>query len=72
MPREWYVNEALHSFRRLKSVLDDLTEEEVLAALHLEHGSRRRRTLLRLLTDRAVELHLRTFHANLEEKIHGT
>lgn len=70
--REWYINEALHSFRRLKSILGELTEEEVLAALKLEHGSRRRHTLIGVLTARAEQLHLRSFHANLEEKIHGT
>lgn len=70
--REWYVSEALHSFRRLKSVLDELTEEEVLAALKLEHGSRRRHTLIGVLTAKAEQFHSEKFHANLEEKIHGT
>ena len=64
--REWYVNEALHSFRRLQSILGELTEAEAVAALSLERGSRRRKTIMRLLTDRAVELHLRVFHNNLD------
>ena len=64
--REWYINEALHSFRRLQSILGELTEAEALAALSLERSSRRRKTIMRLLTDRAVELHLRVFHNNLD------
>lgn len=70
--REWYVNEALHSFRRLKAVLDELTEAEAVAALKLERGTRRRSTVVRLLTAQVEKLHLRSFNANLEEKIHGT
>lgn len=64
--REWYVSEALHSFRRLKSVLDELTEEEVLAALKLEHGSRRRHTLIGVLTARAEQFHLKKFRLDLD------
>lgn len=60
--REWYVSEALHSFRRLKSVLGDMTEGEVRAALKLEHASRRRRTLLRVLTARAEQFHMEKFN----------
>jgi hypothetical protein len=64
--REWYINEALHSFRRLKSILGELPEAEAVAALSLERSSRRRKTVMRLLTDRAVELHVRIFHNNLD------
>lgn len=70
--REWHVSEALHSFRRLKSILDELTEEEVLAALKIEHGSLRRQSVIQLLTKRAEQLNLSTFHAKLKEEIHGT
>lgn len=72
MPREWHMNEALHSFRRLKSILDQLTEEEVLAALKLEHGSRRRHTLIRVLTARAEQFHRSSFNSKLEESINGS
>lgn len=64
--REWYINEALHSFRRLKSILGELTEEEVLAALKLEHGSRRRHTLIGVLTARAEQFHLKKFRLDLD------
>jgi hypothetical protein len=67
MPREWYISEALHSVRRLRAVIDDLTEDEVLAALELEAGSRRRASVLDLLVDRAVF----QFKAKLKERIHG-
>ena len=70
--REWYINEALHSFRRLKVVLNDLTEEEAIAALKLERSTRRRSTVVRLLAAQVEKLHLRNFNANLEENIHGT
>lgn len=66
--REWHINEALHSFRRLQSIVDQLTEAEAIAALELERGSRRRKTVMRLLTDRAVALHLRIFHDNLNQR----
>lgn len=69
--RDWYISEALHSFRRLKSVLEDLTEDEVEAALKLEHGSRRRSTVMRLLTKKAEQFNRSLFVTTLKEKIHG-
>lgn len=67
--RDWYISEALHSFRRLKSVLNDLTEDEVEAALKLEHSSRRRSTVLRLLTTKAGHFNRRSFDAALKERV---
>lgn len=72
MPREWYINEALTSYRRMKAVLTDMTEEEVVAALRLERSAGRRRTIIDALTTRAEQLHVANFHATLERKIHGT
>lgn len=69
--RDWYISEALQSFRRLKSVLEDLTEDEVEAALKLEHGSRRRATVVRLLTAKAAQFNRSTFTTTLKEKING-
>lgn len=69
--RDWYISEALHSFRRLKSVINDLTEDEVEAALKLEHGSRRRASVTRLLTTRAAQFNRSTFKAMLKEKLNG-
>jgi predicted RNA binding protein with dsRBD fold (UPF0201 family) len=72
MPREWYINEALYSIRRLRSVLHELSEDEVHAALKLEQSSRRRESITRLLTKRAAEINAVSFNANLKEIIHGT
>lgn len=72
LPRQWYISEATHSFRRLGQVIDDLTAEEVVAALKLEMGTRRRSTLLRRLEAQAAKLNTRNFNANLKENIHGT
>lgn len=69
--RDWYISEALYSFRRLKSVLNDLTEDEVEAALKLEHSSRRRASVIRLLTTRAAQFNRSSFNAILKEKING-
>lgn len=54
--RKWYIDEALHSFTRLMSVINDMTEEEVYAALALEAGSRRRKSLMDRLIGRAARL----------------
>ena len=72
MIRQWFISEALHSFRRLSAVLDELTEEEVIAALKLETGTRRRSTLIKTLSARAVKMNATNFNANLKENIHGT
>lgn len=72
MPREWYVNEALHSVRRLRAVLHELSEDEVLAALKLEHSSRRRESITRILKKRVAEINAVFFNAKLEENIHGS
>lgn len=70
--RNWYISEALHSFRRLKSVINDMTEDEVEAALKLEHSSRRRSTVLNLLKSKAGQFNRRSFDATLKEKLHGS
>jgi len=49
----WLVNEALTSVRKLRQNIDLLTEEEVLAALKLELGSRRRKHVVALLQTKA-------------------
>lgn len=72
MVRDWYISEALHSFRRLKSILVELSEDEVLAALKLEHSSGRRSTVIRLLTTTAAKFNRSTFDLTLKENIHGT
>ena len=70
--RQWYVSEALDSVRRLNDILDELSEEEVIAALELESGSRRRRSIVERLISRAVRLNELKYVAHLKEKYHGT
>jgi hypothetical protein len=53
-------------------MLDELTEEEVLACLELEAGSRRRQSILDRLISRAVRLNELTYNRQLKEKFHGT
>lgn len=57
---DWLITEALTSVRRLRQVIDELTEEEVLAALKLELGSCRRKHVVILLQTKARKLYQQT------------
>jgi hypothetical protein len=70
--RQWQVTEALSSMRRLADLIDELTEAEVLAALELEAGSQRRRSIVDRLISRAVRLNELNYSKTLKEKYHGT
>ena len=70
--RRYYIDLALKSYASLVAVLDELTEEEVLACLHLEASSRRRQSILDRLTSRAVRLNELLYNRQLKEKFHGT
>lgn len=70
--RQWMVSEALSSMRRLHDLIDELTEEEVLAALELESGSSRRASIIDRLISRAVRLNELKYSKTLKEKYHGT
>lgn len=70
--RRFYINQALTSFKCLSAVLDELTEEEVLACLRLESSSRRRQSILDRLISRAVRLNELTYNRHLKEKFNGT
>jgi len=70
--RQWHVSEALSSMRRLHELIDELTEEEVLAALELESGSQRRASIIDRLISRAVRLNEIKYSKQLKEKYHGT
>ncbi len=69
--RQWRVTEALSSMRRLNELIDDLSEEEVIAALELESGSQRRRSIVDRLISRAVRLNELKYAKYLKEKYHG-
>ena len=69
--RSWYVTEALVSMRRLHELMDELTEGEILAALELESGTRRRHTIINRLISRATRFNEITYNAELKEKYHA-
>lgn len=70
--RRFQIDQALHTFKSLTSVLEELTEEEVLACLKLEASSRRRQSILDRLISRAVRINELSYSTRLKEKFHGT
>lgn len=68
----WNVGQALKSYVGLISVLDKLTEQEVLAALKLEAATQRRRSIIDRLISRAVRIREIAYSRQLKEKFHGT
>ena len=69
--RKWYLDRALASYPSLKAVIGEQLLEEVIAALDLESGSLRRRSLIDRLISRAVRLNEVSFNRQLKEKYHG-
>lgn len=69
--RQWHFAQALDSYTSLKKVVNELTEEEVLAALDLESRALRRRSLIDRLISRAVRLNEINYSRQLKEKTHG-
>jgi regulator of replication initiation timing len=69
--RKWHLAQAVDSFTTLKTVLNELTEEEVHAALDLESSTLRRRSLIDRLISRAVRLNEINFSRQLKEKYRG-
>lgn len=70
--RKWYMNQALASYASLNQVVNELTEEEVLACLNLEAASRRRRSIINRLIQRAVRLRAIETTRQLKEQFHAT
>jgi len=70
--RKHLVGQALSSFSALHDVINDLTEDEVLAALDLEAATNRRRSLIDRLISRAVRINEQRYQRHLKEKYHGT
>lgn len=66
--RKWHLAQAVDSFSSLAGVLDELTLEEILAALDLESRSNRRRSLIDRLISRAVRLNEVKYKADLVKK----
>jgi hypothetical protein len=71
MVRKFEVTRALESFGELTALLNDLTEEEVLAALELESATRRRQSFIDRLISRAVRLNEVRYSRQLKEKYRG-
>lgn len=71
MVRKFEVTRVLDSFGALVSGLNDLTEEEVIAALDLESSTRRRQSFIDRLISRAVRLNEVSYSRQLKEKYHG-
>jgi len=69
--RQWYVTRALESFLSLTEIINQLTEEEVLAALELEDATQRRRSIVERLLQRAVRLRTLAVSKDLKERFHG-
>lgn len=65
---QFRITKALRSFRSLDSIIDELTEAEVLHVLEIEVGARRRATVLNRLFQKAVDLNRQTYEATLKEK----
>lgn len=70
--RTWHTSQALASYPTLASVINELTEEEVLWCLSLEAGSTRRKSIIDRLISRAARLRELSYVAELKEKFHGT
>lgn len=66
--RQWYVGQALRSFRSLDKIIDELTEEEVLHVLEIESGAQRRITIMNRLLQKAVDLNRHNYEVTLKEK----
>lgn len=69
--RKFLVGQALESFGALKKHLNNLTEEEVLAALSLESATQRRRSVIDRLISRAARLNEVRYVSQLKEKHNG-
>lgn len=69
--RKFKINQALESYTALKEHLNDLTEEEVLAALDLEGATNRRQSIVVRLMSRAARLNEVRYVRQLKEKYHG-
>ncbi len=66
--RRYYIDQALKSFKSLSLVLNELTEEEVLACLKLETGTLRRQSIVDRLMSRAARLNELHYTSQLKER----
>lgn len=64
----WDAKQALASYRSLLERLPSLSEEEVLACLALEAGTRRRRSIMNRLIIRAARIREQQYVIQLKER----
>ena len=68
--RKACVDQALTSYPSLKAIVNELTEEEVMAALTIESATRRRQSIVLRLIARANRLNEVRYVAELKKKFH--
>lgn len=69
--RKWQLAQATQSYTTLRTVVNQLTLDEVIAALELESQSQRRKSILTRLISRASRLKEIDYTRQLKEKYHG-
>ena len=70
--KNWRISEALLSFRKLNEHLQGMSEAELLSAIEIEQGSRRRKTILERLQMRLSALRAEQSRKSIKESIHGS
>lgn len=70
--RTWHLSQATQSYSTLRTVVNQLTLEEIIAALNLESQSLRRASIINRLIARASRLKEIEFTRQLKEQYHGT
>lgn len=65
---EWRVSEALVSFSRLREILPQMTEEEIIRAIALEEETHRRQSVLKLLYRQARRLSRSKLHQAINQE----
>ena len=69
--RKWHLAQATQSYTTLRTVVNQLTYEEIIAALELESQSMRRKSIINRLISRASRLKEIETIRQLKEKYHG-
>ena len=69
--RKWHLAQATQSYTTLRTVVNQLTYEEIIAALELESQSLRRKSIINRLISRASRLKEIETTSQLKEKYHG-
>lgn len=64
----WRVTEALISLRRLREILPQMTEEEIVRAIALEEETHRRQSVLKLLYRQARRLSRNKLHQAINQE----